>query len=178
MFLKCYCHSSQRNISHFKIASMTVPSVSLWYHRQVTGLGHMFIRRINCRQMSLMAAFMTCPQGCPGFKVPHHPQVLCFLIPTAGTRALTPLLKLPSHGLKISTFCSNPPKTPLCVLSKCPNVECLNFWENTEKSQLMPQKVTRRPFWPSRDLTGRWKTPLLPYQDRFKALKSLLADSI
>lgn len=89
---------------------MTVPSVSLRYHRQVVGLGHMLRRRINGRQMSLMTVFMTCPQGCPRFEVPHHPQVLCFIIPTAGKQALTPLLNLPSCGLKIITFSLTPQK--------------------------------------------------------------------
>lgn len=153
-----------------------VPIVTLWYYRQVVGLGHTFRRRINYRKMSfmtvLMTVLMTCPQGCPGFEVPHHPQVLCFIIPTAGKHALTLLLNLPSPGLNIMTFCPNPQKTPLCILYICSDVECLNSCENTEESQLIPQKVTQRPSGPKTEnpaltIPGQIKSTWT-YQDRLK----------
>lgn len=141
IFLKCYCHSTQRNISHFKFEESDCSLCD-------TLLPQRGGRRINCRQMSLVTVFMTCPHGCLGFEVSHHPQVLCFIIPTAGKQALFTSSEPPFPWFKDYYFLFWPPKNTIVYTLYMFWCRMFEFLREPEESQLTPQKVTQRPFWP------------------------------
>lgn len=177
IFLKCYCHSAQRNISHFKLekhdCSLCVTLVpqtggGAGAHAQEENQWQANVSRDCFHDLSSRMSRVRGPTPSPGALL-HHPH--CWK--TGHYTSSEP----PFLWFKDYYFFSNPSKTPLWILYTCCSAECLNFWENTEENQLTPHKVTQRPFWLSRDLTGRQKTPLLPYQDRFKAPRSVLTDS-
>ena len=77
-------------------------------------------------------------------------------------------LNLPYCYLKTISAWPNPLKTPVCIFYvrfACFKVEHLSFVflreYRKQESQLRPWKVTYKPFWLSRALTGGQKTLLL-----------------
>lgn len=104
IFLKCYCHSTQRNISHFKFEEYDSSLSGTLVSQTGDGAGahvqkeNQLLANVSCDCFHDLSSRMSRVQG------PTPPPAALLHHPYYWKKALTPLLNLPSPALKIITF--------------------------------------------------------------------------
>lgn len=111
IFRKCYCHSSQRNISEFKFEEHGCSLCDTLEAQTGDGAGAR-VQEENQLQTNVshdLSSRMSRLQG-------PTPPTGALLHPCCWKTGPYTSSELPTCSLKIFTFCSNPPKTPLWIL--------------------------------------------------------------